>query len=128
MALNQPKPVSRRWLSCHMLDVSAVNSDAYVAVPWKCKLIKLGITINAAITGTDSVVTCSRVILGQSTAITGGTITVTQASSAAGSNFEATPTVTLRLNEGDAIKFLSDGASTTTASARCWAEVELMDN
>lgn len=128
MALYKPTPLSRRWLSCHMLDVSAANSDAYVAIPWKCRLVKLGITIYVAITGADSVVTCSSVHSGTATAITGGTITVTQSGSAAGSTFEATPTVVTYLNEGDAIKFVSDGGSSTTSSARCYAEIELMDN
>jgi hypothetical protein len=128
MAMHQPTPISHRVLQCHMLDVSAANSAAYVSVPWKCKLVKLGATIYVAVTTGDAVITCSRVVAGVATAITGGTITVAQSGSAAGSTFEASPTTELYLNDGDAIAFVSDGGSTETSPTRCWAIVEMMNN
>ena len=128
MALHKPTPISHRYLTAHMLDVSAANSAAYVAVPWKCKLVKLQATIYIPITVADSVITCSWIRAGVATAITGGTITVAQSGSAAGSVFEATPTVTLLLREGDAIGFVSDGGATTVCSTECTAIVDLMDN
>ena len=125
MALNQPTPIHLRQLKCHMLDISAANSPAYVAVPWKCKIIRLGVILHGPISGADSVVTCSVVSAGVAVAITGGTITAANASSAAGSEFSASPTAITHALEGDAIGFVSDGASSTTASATCYALVDL---
>jgi hypothetical protein len=128
MAMYQPTPISIRWLKGHMLDISTANSLGFVVVPWKCKLLTLGVTLHVAITTGDSVVTCSRMVNGVASAITGGVITAAFTGSAAGSTFEATPTVHTYLDAGDAIKFDSDGGSTVVCSATCFAIVDLMNN
>lgn len=117
-------PAHYRMLKCHMLDVSAANSATYVAVPWKCKVVKVGVTMHGVVDTVNAVITTSVVVAGAATAITGGAITVT-VPTVAGDSFEATPTADTHVNEGEAIGFVSGGESSTTSSATCWAIVDL---
>ena len=78
---------------------------AYVRVPFRCRLLKVAGVLGAAITTADGTVTVS------ANATTLATFTVTQAGSAAGQLFTATPPSPAYLNEDDVIVLTPSGAS-----------------
>jgi hypothetical protein len=78
---------------------------AYVRVPFRCRLVKVAGILGGAITTADGAITVTA--NGASLA----TFTVTQAGSAAGQLFSATPPSPTYLNEDDVIVFTPSGAS-----------------
>jgi hypothetical protein len=78
---------------------------AYVRVPFRCRLLKASGVLGGAITTADGTVTVSA----NGTTLT--TFTVTQAGSAAGQLFKATPASPAYLNEDDVIVLTPSGAS-----------------
>jgi hypothetical protein len=78
---------------------------AYIRVPFRCRLLKVTGILGGAITTADATVTVS------ANATTLATFTVTQAGSAAGQLFAATPPSPAYLNEDDVIILTPSGAS-----------------
>lgn len=78
---------------------------AYIRVPFRCRLLKATGILGGAITTADGTVTVS------SNSATLATFTVTQAGSAAGQLFAATPPSPAYLNEDDVIVLTPSGAS-----------------
>ena len=112
MALFEPVPHDRVYLTSYMADVSTASS-AFVTSPVRGYVKRIRGELYAAITGTNSVVTAEI----NGTAITGVSITITQSGSAAGDSFSDEPTSlsTSFVNPGDSLEIVSDGASSTTA-------------
>ena len=122
MALQNLKPVSRRWVFAHMTD-SSTASSAFALSPFRGRIVKAGSVIYNAITGTNSAMTVK--IAG--TTVTGLAWTITQSGSAAGDYDEGFPTAlsTTYVKEGDNIEFVSDGAASTACPTTCFAEIEM---
>jgi hypothetical protein len=113
MALQTQHPLTDVVLQCQTPSVGATPQTAIVRVPFRCKILQLSSVLGGAITTADATVTCSV----NTTAITGGTITITQSGSALGQINTANPTALTVANEGDYIKFVPSGAS--GASIQC---------
>lgn len=103
-----PKAGSQ-YMTTYMADVSAA-SKAYIIPGFRGKIRKVNTVLGGAITGADSVVTVKI----NSTAVTGGTITVANSGSAAGDVDTCTPTALNTFTATDILTFDSDGASSTT--------------
>ena len=122
MTLASIKPVTRKYVTCHMLDISNPSSS-FVAAPCKGQIMKVSTTIFNAITGSNANMT-----LKVNGVLTGHAWIVTVAASAAGQTFSATSATTralARVNEGDVVEFVTDGASSTTTPTTCMLEVEM---
>jgi hypothetical protein len=78
---------------------------AYIRVPFRCRLLKATGVLGGAITTADGTITVS------ANSNTLATFTVTQAGSAAGQLFSATPPSPAYLNEDDVIVLTPSGAS-----------------
>lgn len=115
MSLPVNHPLNDVTLYAYSSSIGATPIVAYVRVPFRCKVLQVGVVQNGSVTGTSTVTTK----IG-STAITGGAISVTGGS--AGSNFSATPTAANRANEDDVISFTPAGATGTVTGA-CYAVV-----
>lgn len=98
-------------LTVTLADVSTA-SIARVVSPVGGRIVAIYSVLGAAITGADSIVT-NRI---GTTAITGGTLTVAQAGSAAGDVDSAFPTAANVVNPGQFLAVDTDGASTNTAT------------
>lgn len=81
---------------------------AYIRVPFRCRLLKVTGILGGAITTSDGIVAVS------ANSGTLATFTVTQAASAAGQLFTATPPSPTYLNEDDVIALTPSGASGTS--------------
>ena len=97
------------FLTARLDDVSAASS-VNIAVPDDGKIIKIISVLGGAITTANSTVTTAI----NGTAVTGGTLTIAHASSAAGDIDTAEPTAANNVEEGDYITITSDGGSSTT--------------
>lgn len=120
MALTVNHPLLKEVrVYAYMADVSTAGS-AFVASPIRGKIVKMGSTIYAAITSADSAITTEI----NGTAVTGGSWTIANASSAPGDLDTAVPTAANQVNEDDVIEFISDGASSTTSPAMFFAVIQ----
>lgn len=120
MALTVNHPLLKeQTVHAYMADISTAGS-AFVYVPFRGKIIKLGSVIRNAITVGDAAITTK--ISG--TAITGGSWTIANAGSAAGDIDTAVPTAAHRVVEGNYIEFISDGGSTTTCPTSFFAVIQ----
>jgi len=88
---------------------------AYARVPFRGKVVKIGVVQNGAVTGTSTVTTAIN-----GTAITGGALSVTGGS--AGTLFSAVPTAANKVAEDDVISFTPAGATGTVTGA-CFAVI-----
>jgi hypothetical protein len=102
--------VNRLTLTGKIADVSTAD-ELFIPVPLDCQIIKAYCTIKNAITVANTILTLK---IG-GVAVTNGTITLTQAASAAGSTFSCTPTAANTAAAGQAIQISCDGGSTTAA-------------
>ncbi len=93
-------------------DISGTNSG-YVVAPLAGDIIACWSVIDGAINTSDTVLTGS--INGVN--MTDGTITIATAGSAAGDRDSATPSANNTVAAGDAIRFLSDGATGSAVKA-----------
>lgn len=116
MALPDNHPLNEVLISAYLVDISAASS-AYAVCPVRGKVIKVWTVLQGAITSADAVVTAEI----NGTAVTGVSITVANASSAGGDVDSGTPTGANVVNEGDTFEWITDGASSTTAAAMCYA-------
>ena len=120
MALPVNYPLTVFQLNCHTASVGATPVTAYVYVPFRCKVLKVGSVLGGAITTANA--TVATTITG--TAITGGSITIVQSGSAAGQINTATPTAANIANEGDYISFPSSGASGASIPCTFFAVIQ----
>jgi len=100
------------FLTVKMADVSTAGS-VHVVAPDNGKIIKVMSVIDGAIATANAGITTKI----NGTAVTGGAITIANASSAAGDVDSAEPTAANAVSEGDYISFTTDGASTNTVAA-----------
>lgn len=123
MALPEPKPLDRVYLSAYMADVSTASST-FVTSPVRGYVKKIRGELFNAITGADSVITAEI----NGTAITGISITVANSGSAAGDTYSDEPTSlsTSFVNPGDSLEIISSGASSTTAPMTWTWEIEVV--
>ena len=117
MALPELHPVSELQLACHSVSIGASPVAAYVRVPFRCKVLKVGVVAGGAITTADA--TIATAINGN--AIAGGSITLPVAGAAAGQHASATPTTANDANENDVISFTPSGASGASISGSFYA-------
>lgn len=115
---NTPK-VSRRFITAQIADVSAAG-QIYVVPGFRGKIIRAYTALNSAITGADAGLTLK---IG-GTAVTGGTITITQSGSASGDVDSCTPTGANSFTSTQAVEIETDGASSTTAIVTVTLELE----
>lgn len=98
-------------LTVPMADISTASS-AFVAIPFRGRVIRAYATILNAITGSDSALTAKI----NGTLITGMTGTAAVSGSAAGTVYTlADATGANNVVDGDQVELISDGASSTTA-------------
>lgn len=107
MALPENKPLYEETFHCSTPSVGASPLPAHIYAPWRFKVVKVGSMLGGAITSADAVVTTAI----DGTAITGGAITIANASSAAGDLDTATPTGANTGVEGAVISFTPASAS-----------------
>ncbi len=120
MALPVPRPISETQVAAYMADLSTPSS-AFVVAPCRGRIVRAYSTIYAAITGADAAWTLEV----NGIAVTGISVTVTQSGSAAGDVDIGLPTGSNHyVNEGDAIEFVSDGASSTSCPTMFTAVIE----
>jgi hypothetical protein len=104
-----PLPGSRTFntadLTAYTPSCGASPVAAYIRVPFRCRLLKATGILGGAITTADGTVTVS------ANSTTLAAFTVTQAGSAAGQLFAATPPSPTYLNEDDVIVLTPSGAS-----------------
>ena len=118
MALPITDHFRRRFFNATMADISAASS-VYITMPFRGRVVRAYVTIDAAITGADSALTASIISGGTTTAITGMTGTAANSGSAAGNTFTMSDaTAANNFVDGDVVKLTTDGASSTTAVAQ----------
>ena len=118
MALSSTHFLPRDSIQLQVANVSS-TSVVYGRMPFRGKIVKVGVTLSSAASPADA--TCTTSIAG--TNITGGVVTVTQSGSAAGSTFTATPTGTNTGVEDDYVGFTFSGSGTAGGPVTCWAVV-----
>jgi hypothetical protein len=117
MPLPLNHPVNEAVVHAHSPSVGASAVTAYARSPFRGKVIKVGSVLYGAITTADA--TVATTING--TAITGGSITITQSGSAAGQVNTATPSAANDVNEDDYISFPPTGAGGANIAASFFA-------
>jgi hypothetical protein len=122
MPLQSPKPLFTQRVSVAVPSVtSAATNTVYIPAPFAGRVLKVGVTIGAAVATADG--TCTTNINGAANPITGGVITLTSAASAAGNSFSAVPTAANTVNEDDGIGFVFSGSATGGGVAAVWADI-----
>lgn len=112
MAYTELHPLSEVQVTCHSPSVATSPIVGYTRAPFRGKVVKVWSIIADAITVGDATVAVAI----NGTAITGGSITIANASSAAGDFDSATPTALNLVNEDDVISFTPSGATGTNVS------------
>ena len=111
MAQTVLHPLSEVTVTCHSPSIGASPIVGYARVPFRGKVLKVGVIESAAVSATATVTVAIN-----GTSITGGAITVGATGSAAGTHNSATPTGANNVVEDDVISFTSasgGGASVT---------------
>jgi hypothetical protein len=109
MALPELHPVSEAVVFVHSAQIGATPAAAYARVPFRGKVLKVGVVRSAAVTGTATVATAvNGNAIGGSLSVTGG---------AAGTLFTAVPTAANDVNEDDVISFTPSGATGSATGA-----------
>jgi hypothetical protein len=96
-----------------MADISTASA-VYLTSPYAGTVDKVMSVIDGAITGGDAVLSASI----NTVLMTGGTITIANATSAAGDVDSCAPTAANVVAAGDTISVATDGGSTNTVSAQ----------
>jgi hypothetical protein len=99
------------FITAYLADVSTAG-QIYVTPGFAGKIVRCTTALNNAITGADAGLTLK---IG-GTAVTGGTITITQSGSASGDVDECVPTGANTFTASQAVEIETDGASSTTAA------------
>jgi len=106
------KAANRIAVVTRIEDISTAAS-VFVASPMAGDVIGIYVTLQGAITVANSTVTAEI----NGVAMSGLSITITQAGSAAGSTFSGTPSGNNAVAAGQAIEIITDGGSTTAIVA-----------
>ena len=118
MALPQNRPLNIIRVWAHLAD-SGTASSAFAVAPTRGRVVKLGSVVYAAVGTANNVLT--GFIAG--TAITHPTWSQLTAGSAAGDVSEVVPSAANTCNDGDAIKFTSDGAGSNVTPTMFYADI-----
>jgi hypothetical protein len=110
--LSTLKARNRITLFTQFTDISTASSE-WVASPMAGKVIAIYITLHNGITGSNDIVTAEI----NGVPLSGLSITITQAGSAAGSTFSGTPSGNNTIAAGQALEIISNGASGTATVA-----------
>ena len=112
--------LNRIALNCTLVDIDN-DASAWVVSPVAGDIVAIYSVIDGAIATADAGITTE---IG-GVAVTGGDITITQASSAAGDIDSATPTANNAVGAGQAIEFVNDLAATNavTVTFTVWIDV-----
>jgi hypothetical protein len=102
------RPLNDYFLTCHLADVAAASTVAGVVVPDAGTVIEIR-SVTLATTNGEATLTSYI----NSTAITGGTITIANAGTAPDKDY-CYPTAANRVEEGDFLGVVTDGAGSTT--------------
>ena len=100
-------------LNAEILDISSAASS-WVVTPWACTIDKIYTVIDTAITVGDATITAE---IG-GTLVTGSSITIATAGSAAGDVDSSTPSAANVLTAGQAVEIITDGGSTDASKAQ----------
>lgn len=121
MALPVPRPLTEVVVGAYWSDISTAGS-AFAVAPCKGRIVRVYSVIYAAITVADATWTVEI----NGTAITGISVTVANASSAAGDvdSDEPTAVSTSLVTEGATIEFVNAAGSTTTCPVMFYAVIE----
>lgn len=106
------------FLNAYLADVSTAG-QIYVAPGFDGRILNVYTALNGAIATANAGLTLK---IG-GTAVTGGTITITQSGSAAGDVDSCTPTALNSFTSTDAIEIETDGASTNTVAVMITLEL-----
>jgi hypothetical protein len=109
MALPELHPVNEAVVFAHSGQIGAAPAAAYARVPFRGKVLKVGVVQSGAVTGTGTVATAVN-----GNAIPGSSLSV---SGAAGTLFTAVPTAANDVNEDDIISFTPSGATGSATGA-----------
>jgi len=109
------RPLNDYFLCTRIADVSTNGSEALLPVPDEGDVIKVYSVLGGALSAAagDATLTCSI----DGTAITDGTITITDGGSAEGDIDSCVPSAANHVYEGSYIKIVSDGGSTNAVAA-----------
>ena len=118
MAYPKVVDVRNKFITAYLADVSTAG-QIYVSPGFNGKIVNVYTALNAAITTANAGLTLK--IAG--TAVTGGTITITQSGSAAGDVDSCTPTGANSFTSEQAIEIETDGSSDTTAAVMITLEL-----
>lgn len=105
-------PLQRRYITVEIPDIST-GGQRYVVPGFRGKIVKIHSVINGAITNAAATLTTKI----ESTAVTGGAITIAVSGSGAGVKDSATPTANNTFGVDDAIEVETNGGSTGTVPA-----------
>ena len=119
MALPINRPGNEIAVQCVTADISAAGS-AFTVSPVKGRLVRAYSVLGGAITAAD----CTWTMEIDGVAVT-GTVTVANASSAAGDIDSIDFSGDVRVNEGSSVEFISGGESSTTATAQYTAVIRV---
>ena len=117
------QPLDVFYLTVSEADISTAGS-VYIVAPSDGKLLEAYSVIDGAIATAPAVVTVKI----NGTAVTGGTITITHTSSAAGDVDSCVASGANHFVKGDYIEFATSGASTNTVIANYTAICKLSTN
>ena len=110
MAVPELHPVSEAVVFAHSAQIGASPAAAHARVPFRGKVLKVGVVQSAAVTGTAAVATAVN-----GNAIGGGSLSVT--GGAGGTLFTAVPTASNEVNEDDVVSFTPSGATGSATGA-----------
>jgi hypothetical protein len=116
MALPVNRPLDQRRLTCHSPSVGGSPIAARIAAPTRARMVKFGSVLGGAITSADCTVTVAK------NGTTVGTLTIANASSAAGDLDTGEPTAVCNVNEDDIISFTPASASGSNIPATFFAD------
>lgn len=114
------KQINKRYLTYTIDDLNTAASY-FMVVPVAASVTKIWSVIDGAITGANAVLTFE--IAG--VAVTNGTVTITQAGSAAGDVDSATPTAANTLTAGQALEIINDGGASNAIKCTLTFELDI---
>ena len=114
------KNVNKIYLTYSIADLNTAASY-YMVVPLAGVISKIYSVIDGALATADTIITHEIA----NVAVTNGTITITQAGSAAGDVDSATPTAARTLTAGQALEIICDGGTSSTTKCTLTYEIDV---
>ena len=114
------KDVNKIYLTYSIPDLNSAASY-YMVCPLAGILTKIWSVIDGALATADNVLTFEIATV----AVTGGTITITQAGSAAGDVDSCTPSAARTLTAGQALEIISNGGTSSTTRCTLTFEIDI---